>query len=281
MPLSGGPTRQLLVEGRPESGGATGADRHAGRDRTALLRDARRAAHSRAGVRRRRRDVRPRRGHRQSAIRDDALRRRRSDRAAHQADGRRRRRCPAAGAGMGRRSSASRRPSASGSHTEAEAGSGRVPAASRAAAGVYASLIDSRAAGRRQPDDRCSAKRSAPSTPDLPLFDILTMDEQLAQQRWAFRIFGTMFAIFAVHRAGAVGGGPVRGHRLFGVAADAGDRRADGARRAGSAGAVADSAALDRAAGDWPGDRHRPARFGVGRLLAACWSRRARAIRSR
>ncbi len=34
--------------------------------------------------------------------------------------------------------------------------------------------------------------------PDLPLFDIRTMDEQLAQQRWAFRIFGTMFAIFAL-----------------------------------------------------------------------------------
>jgi predicted permease len=33
---------------------------------------------------------------------------------------------------------------------------------------------------------------------DLPLFDIRTMDQQLAQQRWAFRIFGTMFAIFAV-----------------------------------------------------------------------------------
>ena len=34
--------------------------------------------------------------------------------------------------------------------------------------------------------------------PDLPLFGILTMDQQLAQQRWPFRIFGTMFAIFAV-----------------------------------------------------------------------------------
>ena len=32
---------------------------------------------------------------------------------------------------------------------------------------------------------------------DLPLFGIRTMDEDLAQQRWAFRIFGTMFAIFA------------------------------------------------------------------------------------
>ena len=32
---------------------------------------------------------------------------------------------------------------------------------------------------------------------DLPLFGIQTMDEQLAEQRWPFRIFGTMFAIFA------------------------------------------------------------------------------------
>ena len=34
--------------------------------------------------------------------------------------------------------------------------------------------------------------------PDLPLFGVQTMDQQLAQQRWSFRIFGTMFAIFAV-----------------------------------------------------------------------------------
>jgi putative ABC transport system permease protein len=33
--------------------------------------------------------------------------------------------------------------------------------------------------------------------PDLPLFNIRTMDENLAQQRWPFRIFGSMFAIFA------------------------------------------------------------------------------------
>jgi predicted permease len=33
---------------------------------------------------------------------------------------------------------------------------------------------------------------------DLPLFGIRTMDEQLAQQRWAFRVFGTMFGIFAL-----------------------------------------------------------------------------------
>ena len=32
---------------------------------------------------------------------------------------------------------------------------------------------------------------------DLPLFGIRTLDESLAQQRWPFRIFGTMFAMFA------------------------------------------------------------------------------------
>src|SRR6478736_2880891 len=33
---------------------------------------------------------------------------------------------------------------------------------------------------------------------DLPLFGITTMDAQLAQARWPFRIFGAMFAIFAI-----------------------------------------------------------------------------------
>jgi len=34
--------------------------------------------------------------------------------------------------------------------------------------------------------------------PDLPLFGIRTMDAALAQARWPFRIFGTMFSIFAL-----------------------------------------------------------------------------------
>ena len=33
--------------------------------------------------------------------------------------------------------------------------------------------------------------------PDLPLYNIRTMDQNLAQVRWPFRIFGTMFALFA------------------------------------------------------------------------------------
>jgi putative ABC transport system permease protein len=33
--------------------------------------------------------------------------------------------------------------------------------------------------------------------PDLPVYNIRTMDEALARQRWPFRVFGSMFAIFA------------------------------------------------------------------------------------
>ncbi len=33
--------------------------------------------------------------------------------------------------------------------------------------------------------------------PDLPLFNIQTMDQFLAQQRWPFRVFGLMFSVFA------------------------------------------------------------------------------------
>jgi predicted permease len=33
--------------------------------------------------------------------------------------------------------------------------------------------------------------------PDVPLFRIQTMDDLLAQQRWPFRVFGSMFAMFA------------------------------------------------------------------------------------
>jgi predicted permease len=33
--------------------------------------------------------------------------------------------------------------------------------------------------------------------PDVPLFGIFTLDALLAQQRWPFRVFGSMFAIFA------------------------------------------------------------------------------------
>jgi predicted permease len=33
---------------------------------------------------------------------------------------------------------------------------------------------------------------------DLPAFDVLTLEEKFAQQRWGFRVFGSVFVIFAV-----------------------------------------------------------------------------------
>jgi ABC-type antimicrobial peptide transport system permease subunit len=33
--------------------------------------------------------------------------------------------------------------------------------------------------------------------PDLPLYNIMTMDQFLALQRWPFRVFGLMFSVFA------------------------------------------------------------------------------------
>ncbi|MEQ1855009.1 MAG: ABC transporter permease [Longimicrobiales bacterium] len=33
--------------------------------------------------------------------------------------------------------------------------------------------------------------------PDVPLYDIMSMDARLAQERWPFRVFGTLFALFA------------------------------------------------------------------------------------
>ncbi len=63
------------------------------------------------------------------------------------------------------------------------------------------------------------------------------------------------------HRARVVGGRVVRDHGLLGDAADAGNRRADGARRSGAAGLVAGHSRSDcadrRRAGDWHGGRIR------------------------
>ena len=102
--------------------------------------------------------------------------------------------------------------------------------------------------------------------PDLSMANIRTMDENLAQQRWFARVFGTMFAVFAGNRDRACGGRAVCSDRLFSDAAHAGNRCPDGARRAGRTGVVADSAAR----------AHSPpigltlglaGAFGVGRLL--------------
>jgi putative ABC transport system permease protein len=53
---------------------------------------------------------------------------------------------------------------------------------------------------RADPEAAASVVREALSVidPDLPLFEIRTMDELLAQERWPFRTFGLMFSVFAV-----------------------------------------------------------------------------------
>jgi putative ABC transport system permease protein len=34
--------------------------------------------------------------------------------------------------------------------------------------------------------------------PDVPLADVMSMDDRLALERWPFRVFGTLFGLFAV-----------------------------------------------------------------------------------
>ena len=51
--------------------------------------------------------------------------------------------------------------------------------------------------GRSQCDHVGDARRDPRHRSGLPLYGIRTLNESLAQQRWPFRIFGTMFAIFA------------------------------------------------------------------------------------
>ena len=74
---------------------------------------------------------------------------------------------------------------------------------------------------------------------------------------WPYRVFGSLFAIFAFIAPGDVGGRALRGDGLFGDAADPGDRRAHGARRRGQPGVVADPEARPVAARAGAGVRPR------------------------
>jgi len=54
--------------------------------------------------------------------------------------------------------------------------------------------------GRGEPGALTSAVREAvqATDPDQPVFGVQTMEQSFAQQRWPYRVFGTMFTIFAI-----------------------------------------------------------------------------------
>ena len=66
---------------------------------------------------------------------------------------------------------------------------------------------------------------------DIPVFNVRTMDELLAQRRWQYRVFGGMFADLRRDRTSPRRRRPVRGDGVLGNAAHTGNRRAHGARR--------------------------------------------------
>jgi putative ABC transport system permease protein len=102
--------------------------------------------------------------------------------------------------------------------------------------------------------------------PDLPLFNIQTMDQLLAQQRWSFRVFGSMFAIFAAIALvlSAVGLYAVTAYSVAQRTAELGVRMALGAQPAQVMWLVLRRALVQLAIGLPLGVA---GAFGVGRLL--------------
>jgi putative ABC transport system permease protein len=102
--------------------------------------------------------------------------------------------------------------------------------------------------------------------PDVPLFGIMTMDQSLARQRWPFRVFGSMFAIFAAIALvlSAVGLYAVTAYSVAQRTAEIGVRMALGAEREHVLWLVLRRALIQLAIGLPVGIA---GAFGVGRLL--------------
>ncbi len=102
--------------------------------------------------------------------------------------------------------------------------------------------------------------------PDMPLFNIRTMDQNLAQQRWPFRVFGTMFGVFAAIALvlSAVGLYAITAYSVSQRTQEIGVRMALGAQSPQVWWLIARRALTQLAIGLAIG---MPGAFGVGRLL--------------
>ena len=179
-------------------------------------------------IRCQRRRYGPRYGDHQSAPRIHVFRQCRSHRAADSSESTT---PPARPSTSGRPSWGWRQTSASAARRTIPAGSGRIHSASQnpSRSAAWRSVI---VRGRSNPGAATPLIRKEifALDPDLPLTNVRTMDENLAQQRWFARVFGTMFTVFAGIAIVLAAVGLVCGNGIFGDAAHAGNRCADGAR---------------------------------------------------
>ena len=281
-PLFGGFRRQLVDRrpSRPRRRHAARGD-DASRSSAGYFDDARRARSS-AGrdFDASRRHARPRERDRQPALRGDALRRRGSDRPPHSADRRDPARVSDAAPPLDADDRRHRRRPCGSATSQDPSPDPVVYVPYRADPQRFVVAVvrdggDPGGASRRWCAKRCGASiRTCRSSTSRRWIDCWRSSAGRSA------MFGSMFADLRGHRAGAVGGRPLRGDRVLGDAADAGDRRPDGARRAAAAGAVAGAAPLAHSARvGLPLGIAR--RVGVGTAAAErCWCRPARAIRS-
>jgi ABC-type antimicrobial peptide transport system permease subunit len=102
----------------------------------------------------------------------------------------------------------------------------------------------------------------------MPLFNIRTMDQNLQQQRWPFRVFGTMFAVFAIIALvlSAVGLYAITAYSVTQRTQEIGVRMALGAQAPQVWWLIARRALVQLAIGLVIG---MPGAFGVGKLLQA------------